>query len=42
MDANITPKKEEKDFFQVEYFNCKTKGYYVNQCLQKRKQESKN
>ena len=39
---NITPKKEKRDFSQVNCFYCKKKGYYTNRCLQKRKQESKN
>ena len=40
--VNVTPKKEEADLSQVDYFHCRKKGHYANKCLQKKKQESKN
>ena len=40
--VNVTPKKKERDLSQVDYFHCRKKGYYVNRCLQKKKQESQN
>ena len=40
--VNTTLKKEKVNFFQVDCFYCKKKGYYANKCPQKKKQESKN
>lgn len=42
MGVNIILKKEEENFFQVECFDCRKKGYYANRYPQKRKEESKN
>ena len=42
MGVNATPKKKEEDFFQIDGFHYKKKGYYANMYPQKKKQESKN
>ena len=39
---NIVSKKEERDIFQVECYNCHWKRHYFNKCSQNPKEKSKN